>query len=151
MFPHYSVFYAVYRYRYQSWVSLWSFGVISPLHFVCGVNQKATLVSHTFLASSCDVVVYQWRLGFLNAVDTVGIGSSLALIFLIWCTLQMMVTLVSYWYVLFRAGRAHTIPISMRNTTWLIMLVLLCLSQRLSHDISQRNKKMTMWVWLEKK
>ncbi|KAH0656880.1 hypothetical protein KY285_031768 [Solanum tuberosum] len=43
---------------------------------MCGVNPKAALASHAFLASSCDGVVRERRLEFSDSVDAVGMGPS---------------------------------------------------------------------------
>ena len=47
-----------------------------PSHSMCGVNPKAALASHAFLASSCDGVVRERRLEFSDSVDAVGMGPS---------------------------------------------------------------------------
>lgn len=104
-----------------------------PSHFVRGANRKAALASHASLASSCDVVVRERRSGFSDAVDAAGMGPSSAPICPVRCSLQTTVALALNPSAPSRPGRAHATPASMRNATWLILPVVICLSQRLSH------------------
>ncbi|PHT96840.1 hypothetical protein BC332_34233 [Capsicum chinense] len=113
--------------------------VIRLSHSVHGVNQKAALVSHNFLASLCDVVVHVRRLRFSDSVDVVGMGSSSALICPVRWSFQTTVALTFNLSAPSQAGRAHATLVSMRNATWLILPIVICLSQRLSHACGLTN------------
>ncbi|PHT97093.1 hypothetical protein BC332_33982 [Capsicum chinense] len=104
-----------------------------PSHFVRGANRKAALASHASLASSCDVVVRERRSGFSDAADAAGMGPSSTPICPVRCSLQTTAALALNPSAPSRAGRAHATPASTRNATWLILPVVICLSQRLSH------------------
>ncbi|KAF3660097.1 putative domain-containing protein-like [Capsicum annuum] len=124
-----------------------------PLHFVRGVNRKAALVSHAFLASSYNVVVHERWSGFSDTVDAVGMGSSSTSICPVRCSLQTTVALALNPSVPSRVGWAHAMPVSMRNATWLILPVVICLSQRLSHACGQsgafvlHSQRRNYWIY----
>ncbi|KAF3621033.1 hypothetical protein FXO37_33005 [Capsicum annuum] len=111
-----------------------------PSHFVRGANRKVALASHASLASSCDVVVRERWSGFSDAVDAVVMGPSSTPIFPVRCSLQTTIALTLNPSAPSRAGRAHATPASMRNATCLILPVVICLSQRLSHACVSMNK-----------
>jgi len=67
-----------------------------------GVNPKAVLASHAFLASSCYGVVRERRLEFSDSVDAVGMGPSPAPI----CPKQMFLA---------NDGRARLEPVCTRT------------------------------------
>ncbi|PHT97279.1 hypothetical protein BC332_33783 [Capsicum chinense] len=106
---------------------------LRPSHFMRGANRKATLASHDSLASSCDVVVRERQSEFSDAADAAGMRPSSAPICPVRRSLKTTVALTLNPSVPPRAGRAHATPTSMRNATWLILRVVICLSQRLSH------------------
>ncbi|KAF3615396.1 hypothetical protein FXO38_35144 [Capsicum annuum] len=122
----------------------WHYQVLSiafrPSHFMRGENQKAAIASHASLASSCDVVVRERRSGFSDAVDAVVMAPSSTPICPIRRSLQTTVALTLNLSAPSRAGRAHATPALMRNATWLILPVVIYLSQRLSHACVSMNK-----------
>ncbi|PHT97204.1 hypothetical protein BC332_33868 [Capsicum chinense] len=97
----------------------------SAWHLLLGVGAGARRASMEY----SDVR----RLGFSNAVDAVGMGPLSTPICPVRFSLQTTVALALNQSAPSRTGRAHATPASTRNATWLILPVVICLSQRLSH------------------
>lgn len=124
----------------NAWALFGTIGRLSPLALHVRGEPKAALASPVVLASSCVVVVRERRLGFSDAVNTAGMGCSSPPICPKQCSLRMTAALALDPTAPARAGRAHATPASLRNATWLILPVVICLSQRLSHACVSMNK-----------
>lgn len=120
-----------------------------PSRSACGANPKAAPASHALLAPPCEVVVRGRRLGFSDSVDAAGMGSPRGLL-----SAPKTMLLANDGRARLVSGRA--LPgqaglmrraASLRNATWLILPVVICLSQRLSHaclSISNYTAKLRM-------
>ena len=113
---------------------------LSPLALGARGEPEAAVASPVALASSCGGVVRGRQFGLSDSVDAVGMGSSLPPICPDECSLRTTVALASGPSAPPGAGRARATPASMRNATWLILPVVICLSQRLSHACVSMNK-----------
>lgn len=111
-----------------------------PSHTVCGANPKAALASRVLLAPSCGGAVRERRLGFSDSVDAAGTGPS---------PLSAQQTRSLRTTAALALDPAAPPPggaglmrrtASLRNATWLILPVVICLSQRLSHACVSMNK-----------
>jgi hypothetical protein len=113
-------------------------GRLSPVASRVRAEPQAAPATHFFLASPCDGVVPR------RAVRTLGFGKRSghgafphpperrSLRTTVAPALQPTAPI--------RAGPAHAAPTSARNATWLILPVVICLSQRLSHACVSMNK-----------
>jgi hypothetical protein len=114
---------------------------LRPSRSVRGANPKAAPASRAFLAPTCEGAVREQRLGLSDAVNPAGTGPPTAPICPQRCSLRTTAApRLGPGRAPPGAGWAHAEPASLRNATWLILPVVICLSQRLSHACVSMNK-----------